>query len=95
MQDFVKWMGYAHVVVGVTWGLAVPVLFIGNSTPFAYVLGSTRVLTISGCLANRTAPGPGGYSGLPATQLIQRVACQSDHSTKGASSQWILNRNGG
>jgi hypothetical protein len=45
VQDFVKWMGYAHVVVGVTWGLAVPVLFIGNSTPFAYVLGSTGLLT--------------------------------------------------
>ena len=45
VQDFVKWMGYALVVVGVTWGLAMPVLFSGNSAPFAYVLGSTGVLT--------------------------------------------------
>ena len=45
VQDFVKWVGYALVAVGVTWGLAIPVLFTGNSAPFAYVLGSTGVLT--------------------------------------------------
>ena len=45
VQDFVKWVGYALVVVGVTWGLVMPVLFTGNSAPFAYVLGSTGVLT--------------------------------------------------
>ena len=45
LQDFVKWVGYALLVVGPTWGLAMPVLFTGNSAPFAYVLGSTGVLT--------------------------------------------------
>jgi len=45
VQNFVKWVGYALFVVGVTWGLAVPVLFTGNSARFAYVLGSTGVLT--------------------------------------------------
>ena len=45
VQDFVKWVGYALVVVGVTWGLVMPVLFTGNQAPFAYVLGSTGVLT--------------------------------------------------
>ena len=45
LQDFVKWVGYALVVVGVTWGLAMSVLFTGNSAPFAYVLGSTGVFT--------------------------------------------------
>ena len=44
VQDFVKWVGYVLVVVGVTWGFAVPVLFIGISAPFAYVLGSTGLL---------------------------------------------------
>ena len=44
-QDFVKWVGYALVVVGVTWGLVMPVLFTGNQAPFAYVLSSTGVLT--------------------------------------------------
>ena len=45
VQDFVKWVGYALVVVGVTWGLVMPVLFAGNQAPFAYVLGGTSVLT--------------------------------------------------
>ena len=45
MQDFVKWVGYALVFVGVTWGLVMPILFAGNQAPFAYVLGSTGVLT--------------------------------------------------
>ena len=46
VQDFVKWVGYALVAVGVTWGFAMPVVFTtGNSAPFAYVLGSTSVLT--------------------------------------------------
>ena len=45
VQDFVKWVGYALVVVGVTRGLVVPVLFTGNPAPFSYVLGSTGVLT--------------------------------------------------
>ena len=45
VQDFVKWVGYALVVVGVTWGLVMPILFAGNQAPFAYVLGSTGVLT--------------------------------------------------
>ena len=45
VQDFVKWVGYALVVVGVTWGLVMPVLFTGNQAPFAYVMGSTGVLT--------------------------------------------------
>ena len=45
VQDFVKWVGYA-LVVGVTWGLVMPVLFTGNPAPFAYVLGSTGVLTL-------------------------------------------------
>jgi len=45
LQDVVKWVGYALLVVGVTWGLAMPVLFTGNQAPFAYVLGSTGVLT--------------------------------------------------
>ena len=45
VQDFVKWVGYILIVVGVTWGFAVPVSFIGNSAPFAYVLGSTGLLT--------------------------------------------------
>ena len=45
VQDFVKWAGYALILVGVTWGVAMPVLFTGNSAPFAYVLGSTGVLT--------------------------------------------------
>jgi hypothetical protein len=46
VQDVVKWVGYALVVVGVIWGVAMPVLFAGNQTPFAYVLGSTGVLTV-------------------------------------------------
>ena len=46
VQDFVKWVGCALVVVGVTWGFAVPVLFIGNSAPFVCVLGSTGLLTL-------------------------------------------------
>ncbi len=52
VKDFVKWMGYALVVVGVTWGLVMPILFAGNQVPFAYVLGSTGVLTfvVSGAL---------------------------------------------
>ena len=45
VQDFVKWVGYALVVVGVIWGVAMPVLFAGSQAPFAYVLGSTGVLT--------------------------------------------------
>ena len=45
VQDFVKWVGYALVAVGVTWGLAIPVLVTGNQAPFAYLLGSTGVLT--------------------------------------------------
>lgn len=45
VQDFVKWVGYALIVVGLTWGLAMPVLFTGNPAPFAYVLGSAGVLT--------------------------------------------------
>ena len=45
VQDFVKWVGYALVVVGVSWGLAIPVFFIDSSAQFAYVLGSTGVLT--------------------------------------------------
>ena len=45
VQDFVKWMGYALVVVGVTWGLVMPILFAGNQAPFAYVLRSSGVLT--------------------------------------------------
>ena len=45
VQDFVKWVGYALVVVGVTWGLAIPVFFTGRQAPFAYVLGGTGVLT--------------------------------------------------
>ena len=45
VQDFVKWVGFALVVVGVTWGLVMPVLFTGNQAPFAYVLGITGVLT--------------------------------------------------
>ena len=44
VQDFVKWVGYALVAIGVTWGLAIPVLFTGNQAPFAYVLGSAGVL---------------------------------------------------
>jgi len=32
VQDFVKWVGYALIVVGLTWGLAIPVLFTGNSS---------------------------------------------------------------
>ena len=47
VQDFVKWVGYALILVGVTWGVAMPVLFTGNSAPFAYVLGSTGVLTLA------------------------------------------------
>ncbi len=52
VQDFVKWVGYALVVVGVTWGLVMPILFAGNQVPFAYVLCSTGVLTfvVSGAL---------------------------------------------
>jgi len=46
VQDFVKWVGYALVVVGVTWGLVMPVLLAGNQALFAYVLGSTGVLTL-------------------------------------------------
>ena len=45
VRDFVKWVGYALVAIGVTWGLAIPVLFTGNQAPFAYVLGSAGVLT--------------------------------------------------
>jgi hypothetical protein len=45
VQDFVKWVGYALIVVGLTWGLAMPVLFTGNPAPFAYVLGSAGVFT--------------------------------------------------
>ena len=45
VQDFVKWVGYTLVAVGVTWGLVMPVLFTGNQAPFAYVLGSTGVFT--------------------------------------------------
>jgi len=45
VQDFVKWVGYALVVVGVTWGLAAPPFFIENSAQFTYVLGSAGVLT--------------------------------------------------
>ena len=45
VQDFIKWVGYALLIVGVTWGLAIPDLFIGHRAPFAYVLGSTGVLT--------------------------------------------------
>ena len=45
VHDFVKWVGYALVAIGVTWGLAIPVLFTGNQAPFAYVLGSAGVLT--------------------------------------------------
>ena len=45
VQDFVKWVGYALVAVGVTWGLAIPVLVTDNQAPFAYLLGSTGVLT--------------------------------------------------
>ena len=52
VQDFVKWVGYALVVFGVTWGLVTPVLSTGNPAPFAYLLGSTGVLTfvVSGSL---------------------------------------------
>ena len=45
VQDFVKWVGYILIVVGVTWGFAVPVLFIGKSALFVYVLGGTGLLT--------------------------------------------------
>ena len=45
VQDFIKWVGYALLVVGVTWGLTIPDLFTGHRAPFAYVLGSTGVLT--------------------------------------------------
>ncbi len=45
VQDFVRWVGYVLVVVGVTWGIAMPVLFIGNSGPFVFVLDSTGLLT--------------------------------------------------
>ena len=47
VQDFVRWVGFVLVVVGVTWGLAVPVLFIDNPASFTYVLGSTGVLTFA------------------------------------------------
>ena len=46
VQDCVKWVGYALVAVGVTWGLVMPVLFTGNQAPFAFVLGSTGMLTL-------------------------------------------------
>ena len=45
VQDFVKWVGCALVAVGVIGGLVMPVFFTGNAAPFAYVLGSTGVLT--------------------------------------------------
>ena len=45
VQDVLKWVGYALVVVGVSWGLAIPVFFIDSSAQFAYVLDSTGVLT--------------------------------------------------
>ena len=45
VQDFVRWVGYALVVVGVTWGLALSVLFIDNPAPFTYALRSAGVLT--------------------------------------------------
>jgi len=45
VQDVVKWVSYALVFVGVTWGLVMPILFNGNQAPFARGLGSTGVLT--------------------------------------------------
>ena len=46
VQDFVKWVGYALILVGVTWGVAMPVLLTGDPAPFAYVLGSTGMLPL-------------------------------------------------
>ena len=45
VQDFVKWSAYALVAVGVTRGLATSVLFIDSPPRFAYVMGSTGVLS--------------------------------------------------
>tara|TARA_B100000900_G_scaffold393859_1_gene390739 strand:+ start:2955 stop:3233 length:279 start_codon:yes stop_codon:yes gene_type:complete len=45
VQDFIKWVGYALVVFGMTWGVVMPVLFNEKPAPFAYVLGSAGVLT--------------------------------------------------
>ena len=48
VQDFVKWVGYALFVVGVSRGLVIPVFFIESSAKFTYVLGSAGVLTLVG-----------------------------------------------
>jgi len=45
VQDFIKWVGYALVVFGMTWGVVMPVLFNEKPAPFTYVLGSAGVLT--------------------------------------------------
>ena len=45
VQDFIRWVGYALVVVGVTWGVALPALLIDDPAPFIYALGNTGVLT--------------------------------------------------
>jgi hypothetical protein len=45
VQDFLRWVAYAFVVVGLIWGLAIPILFMDNPALLTYELGNIGVLT--------------------------------------------------